>query len=418
MPRSQSGGREYGAGVAGRTINTIKSPKSNSKSNSKNNDVDTLSYKLSELMAATASSSSSSTEGGGGGLGSMFLYVNESGKIKRVHLRQKIDKDKFNALVNTPKMHMYVSKLYTNRENFMTELNVIGDVMKAIPENEGLSRATTLATIPFAMSNSKSKLGVVGFEIPKHEMFCTFSLRCSVPVSNIKFDSDALLNKFMVETLENFKIIHDHGLSHADVKVDNIIYCADEDRFKLIDWGKSIFESKLPQRYLAPKPVMITNNTSSPVAWIVFGLNYSWTYVFTTMVLSRHVKDIIMCPRMTSLVTHVYKSFEKMLNNKMGHTTIGRAFSVGRMLSKKFRREMLDKYWRSFDLFDLGFIVTMIVCKYGDSFSDNMKERVSVFSRRIMSYGDKDFAGYSADDAMAVWVSAGSKNRKTSSYSS
>jgi uncharacterized C2H2 Zn-finger protein len=135
------------------------------------------------------------------------------------------------------------------------------------------------------------------------------------------------------------------------------------------------------------------------------------------MVLSRHVKDIIMCPRMTMLVTHVYKSFERMLNSNMGHTSIGRVLSIGRMLSKKYRKEMLDMYWRSFDLFDLGFIVTMIVCKYGNSFSQKIKDRVTIFSRRIMSYGDEDFVGKSADDALAMWISS-SKNRKTSSYSS
>lgn len=399
MPK-QCGGREYGSGVAGRTINTIQNP------NSSNDDTETLHHQLSEIMDTNKKSN-----------GSLFLYVNDGGdKLRRVHVKQNVDKTKFRALINTPKMHMFVSKLYTTRENFLIELNVIGDVMKAIPEREGLSKATTLSSIPFVTSG-KTKLNVVGFELPNHDMFCTFSLRCTVPVSNIKFDSDALLNKFVVETLENFKIIHDHGLSHGDVKVDNIIYCAHEDRFKLIDWGKSIFESKLPQRYIATKPVLITNNTSSPVAWITFGLNYSWSYVFTTMVLSRHVKDIIMCPRMTVLVTHVYKSFERMLNNNMGHTSVGRVFSIGRMLSKKYRKEMLDMYWRSFDLFDLGFIVTMIVCKYGNSFSEKMKDRVTIFSRRIMSYGDDDFAGKSADDALAMWISS-SKTRKTSSYSS
>lgn len=418
-PGNQHGGREYGAGVAGRTINTVKNPSMPiNANNNTSDDTETLHHKLSEVMVNSQT------------VGSMFLYVLESGKIKRMHVKQNIDKDKFKTLISTPKMYAFVSKLYSTRENFIVELNVIGDVMKAIPENEGLSTATTLSTIPFQMSD-KTRHKVVGFEIAKHDIFCTFSLRCTVPVSNIRFDSDTLLDKFVVETLQNFKIIHDHGLSHGDVKVDNIIYCADEDRFKLIDWGKSIFETKLPQRYLIPKPVLITNNTSSPVAWLTFGLNYSWSYVFTTMVLSRHVKDIIMCPRMTMLVTHVYKSFERMLNSYMGHTTFGRAISIGRMLSKRFRRQMLDMYWRSFDLFDLGFIVTMIVCKYGDSFSQKMKDRVAEFSRRIMSYGDDDFAGKSADEALSVWnhtttttkttktkINAGSKNRKTSSYSS
>ena len=51
---------------------------------------------------------------------------------------------------------------------------------------------------------------------------------------------------------------------HCDIKLDNIIYCKTQNKFKLIDWGEMKFLNKIQKNFA-------TRSTSSMVALYLYG---------------------------------------------------------------------------------------------------------------------------------------------------
>eukprot|EP00798_Chlamydomonas_sp_ICE-L_P000906 gene906-biopygen4510 len=93
---------------------------------------------------------------------------------------------------------------------------------------------------------SEARLPVVNIQAIKgqpcsyafEDGFYVFSLRCSMERASKGFPDLQKWNKFVRETLENFDVDPPCGIIHGDVKLENMIYCAKDDRYRLIDWAR------------------------------------------------------------------------------------------------------------------------------------------------------------------------------------
>jgi len=76
---------------------------------------------------------------------------------------------------------------------------------------------------------------VIKYENSEDDTYHLFSEGCSTQIMNMKFDQ-RLFNKFIKEIGETLDLLQELGYMHNDIKPDNMIYCKNSDRFKIIDW--------------------------------------------------------------------------------------------------------------------------------------------------------------------------------------
>ena len=84
--------------------------------------------------------------------------------------------------------------------------------------------------------------------ISKSKTYHIFSEGCSTQILDVKFDQK-LFDKFVKDIKEGFDVIHKAGICHNDVKPDNMIYCPNSKRFKIIDWELASFFPKKPVEF-------------------------------------------------------------------------------------------------------------------------------------------------------------------------
>lgn len=124
----------------------------------------------------------------------------------------------------------------SSKENFLNELKATERVARSLD-----SKYHTLSH-GFTFKGMK----VFGMEITHKEhhasSYHVFSEGCSVQILDINF-TQAMFDKFVSDMKHNLDALHKVGLYHNDMKPDNMIYCSNSKRFKLIDWELS---SSLP----------------------------------------------------------------------------------------------------------------------------------------------------------------------------
>ena len=81
--------------------------------------------------------------------------------------------------------------------------------------------------------------GIIVERSDRERTYHTFTEGCSTPVDELRFDSQIQFDKFVREIGEALEVMHTRGYHHNDIKPDNMIYCPNTDRFKLIDWELS-----------------------------------------------------------------------------------------------------------------------------------------------------------------------------------
>eukprot|EP00798_Chlamydomonas_sp_ICE-L_P027927 gene27927-biopygen8503 len=221
-----------------------------------------------------------------------ILYVLEKKNqgMTRVKLTSSGEKEQFcSNVLNTKVSDKFVCKDLNSAAAFNEEIRTAELLFRNVSES-GLAKVTTFSSIPFKRFN------VVGIDLggkailSRDSGFYVFSLRCSMSAASKGISSDANMDKFVRETLENFDVIHRAGIIHGDVKLDNMIYCAKDDRYRLIDWGKTADHADMVARYVDNTRFGFVNNTSSPMAWFCSGMNYAASLVFMTMIVTRHME--------------------------------------------------------------------------------------------------------------------------------
>eukprot|EP00798_Chlamydomonas_sp_ICE-L_P008437 gene8436-biopygen3779 len=290
MAQHQTGGRELGRGVTARTIE-ISNP-------SDATATDTFKHILVSALAHVKKTKSRRA---------WILYVLEKNNngMTRVKLTTSGEKEQFcSNVLNTKVSDKFVCKDLNSATAFNEKIRAAELLFRNVRAS-GLAKATTHSSIPFKhYKKGPTCFNVVGIDIGGKDIlyrdngFYVISLRCSMSAASKGISSDADMDKFVRETLENFDVIHRAGIIHGDVKLDNMIYCANDDRYRLIDWGKTADHADMVARYVDNTRFEFVNNTSSPMAWFCSGLNYAASLVFMTMIITRHMKRVAMCPPM------------------------------------------------------------------------------------------------------------------------
>eukprot|EP00798_Chlamydomonas_sp_ICE-L_P012890 gene12890-biopygen12841 len=343
-----------------------------------------------------------------------ILYVLEKNNngMTRVKLTTSVEKEQFcSNVLNTKVSDKFVCKDLNSATAFNEEIRTVELPFRNVSAS-GLAKSTTFSSITFKRFN------VVGIDLggkailSRDSGFYVFSLRCSMSAASKVISSDADMDKFVRETLENFNVIHRAGIIHGDVKLDNMIYCAKDDRYRLIDWGKTADHADMLSRYVDNTRFGFVNNTSSPMAWFCSGLNYAASLVFMTMIVTRHMERVAMCPPMRALVAHAYTSFNLAVRSILGGNPL---FKLDKVTDKKLRLDLLDRYAQSFDLYDIGLILTAFVCIYDDALSVRMRERALALSFRLVDYGDPSAHLSTSRDALRWWVQESKRSTNTKS---
>jgi serine/threonine protein kinase len=324
------------------------------------------------------------------------VYIHTSDK-RRIRLSPS-DISRFLSATNKMGTQYIVKEFFNmNVAVFRQEILLIRMIANKLSQRQ-LKMCTTLGAIPFALKRGPKKserVNIIGLEVPGTGLFC-FSNRCDAPMDKYCFSGDSDVCAFVSDILSSFHAIHSSGIFHCDVKLDNLIYCATDSRFKIIDWGKSTTMVGLIDRYTQNKSKSNPNTTASPVAWLAWGLGYASSLLYASFSTMRHWDSIIVCPRISTFISHVFGSFQAAWDEKLGtlHATSLR--------DHKFRQKLVRQYGASFDLFDFGFILVYIACKYGDRIDAQTGDRLLDLARRLTSYGDSDFIG-NAKEALDVW---------------
>lgn len=233
-----------------------------------------------------------------------------------------------------------------------------------------------------------SSLVVAGLETP--EAFYILSSRCEVPLDRYKFNTSSV-DSFVCDILHSIDILHRAGMVHCDIKLDNMIHCVAEGRFKLIDWGASETQLAMRKRYVTQQR---PKNTGSPVAWLAWGMGAATSLTYMGFYFIKHIKDMITCRSHRELLISAKDSFNRLLDD-------GLRAEKARLGDDAFRRMLVKKYARSFDLFSLGFIFSHIACTV-PRMSKQKKDALLVLARRFTHYGDADFT-QDAGEALAWW---------------
>ena len=233
---------------------------------------------------------------------------------------------------------------------------------------------------------------VSGIETPTG--FYIMSGRCETPLDKFKF-TQKNVGGFVRDILFGFSMLHAGNVLHCDVKLDNMIYCVSDRRFKLIDWGASDTMPAVRKRYM---DVERPKNTSSPFAWFAWGLGAAASIVYMSFHALKHAGDMVGCSDYRSLILSARDSFESAYAK-----LVDECRNKSRTKPSKngdedaLRRLVLNRYVRSFDLFSFGFIIAHVACSSDKDLTVGMRQRLLKLARRLTHYDDPDFTQDAAD---------------------
>lgn len=214
------------------------------------------------------------------------------------------------------------------------------------------------------------------------------SSKCQVPLDRYNFSNAADLVEMAGDILDAFAVIHRGGLIHADVKLDNMVFCRDGPgrRFKLIDWGASMHADALVRQYLdggEPK------NTASPMAWYAWGLGRHMTINAFMLIHARHyIRTFMSSMGFVQFCTDAMVSFSAAAR-RMEHDS--------GMDERRVAREMLNQHVRSFDLYSFGIALAHLAYSSpAASRSPRTRRLLLSVARALTHYNDDNFVGNDA----------------------
>jgi len=317
--------------------------------------------------------------------------------------------------------HAFVAKTFlgarnrTAEESFGLELEMRARVLEAYG-SAAAAREFTTVTSGLPLGSKKSKRSK---SKPSHELvairvhgggppdaFYLLSSKCDVPLDRKAFGSPGELLEMALDMLDSFAMLHAGGVLHADVKLDNMVFCSSGPgrRFKLIDWGGSLGVRELRARYMAsgePK------NTASPMAWYAWGLGPRLTIkafmlLHAKMLGAAFVSSLELirfCASSLESFTHAVERLESAAPTAGGGRRARRAeASLSGLLpaQRAVRRAILERHTPSFDLYNLGLALAKLAVTTPAGGDDATRQRVMRLARALTHYGDDDFVG---DDA-------------------
>lgn len=221
---------------------------------------------------------------------------------------------------------------------------------------------------------------VIGMEIEmtassSPTTYVALSKRCDKSAEKLHFDDRSAL-RFARDALQSLSILHAGGMVHGDIKLDNLIYCADDDKYKLIDWELADTTSILAARYLKHRK---PKNYASPLSWYTWGIDkYSSITIFMLYYFYKHAGWVLRGNSHSHIRDELWDVARSFKN-----------FMLRPDISKLSRRTLLQRYAHTFDTFNLG-IILMWITKSAH-ISPGVRTVLSGLATRMCQYDHDEF---------------------------
>jgi hypothetical protein len=257
------------------------------------------------------------------------------------------------AIATEPEFREMVAKEMRETSAFEEELRMNDRVLRAYGDKDSQA-FTTLRVVNFAGRQ------LVGIKVPSTGFHYTLQSRCQTPLDRFEFKEHTEVRMFVRDIMASFKRLHAAGYLHADVKRDNMIYCSTKGpsgrKFRLIDWGASTSKERIRKGYLGGTYVR-PKNSISPIAWFVYGAEPVAQWITLGRAATLHSRAFTTSPEFRQFAADAISASREKIDKLIEET--GEETSVEQ---PKARRLAFDRHWRSFDLFNLGFIFAEIAC--------------------------------------------------------
>lgn len=353
----------YGKGLHGRTIDVVPQMEpagQKPKRMKKKNDPDTM---LSGLLSAprtppwiayefdTAKRNKVSQRSGSTAEAGRHVALKKrkmtAGEIEAV----------MSSLANDPVFRTMVAKEMRKTPPFEEELRMNDRVLRAYGE-ENAAEFTTLRVVSLSGKN------IVGIRVPSVDLHYTLQTRCQVPLDRFRFKEASDVKEFVRDIMDSFDVLHKAGYIHADVKRDNMIYCSSSRdvrgrRFRLIDWGASTSIERMRKGYLGGTYVR-PKNSISPIAWFVYGAEPVAKWITLGRAAMLHTRAFTSSPTFRQFAADAIAGATEKIEKIVEET--GEDSGIYSIEQPKARRLAFNRHWKSFDLFNLGFIFAEIAC--------------------------------------------------------
>ena len=353
------GGRTFGQGAHGRTMDAAE----------RIDDMDTLFAELSSHLKRDT----------------WTAWVIDRKKKATLVRRIQMTKPQAEAVLKAVRTATaYVAKSMDEDAAFRTELQTYAGVLDVY--GDASDRFTTLRPLRVASVGD-----VVGLGITFHRY--VLSARCETPLDRFAFDKPKDIVQFTGEVLASFARLHAGGMLHADVKLDNMIYCASERRFKLIDWGASLmFPDDVRREYMTTHRA---RNTTSPMAWYAFGLGSRLTRtVFMFQNGKMHPRAFLTSTDFQRIVIGAYASYRRTLDRILdgvgGDETLARGV-------------VLERHARSFDLYSFGMVLAGIAVGSAGAQQGAIRAPLLALAERLTHYDHPEAVCDDAAAALRLW---------------
>ena len=171
------------------------------------------------------------------------------------------------------------------------------------------------------------------FEDDSH-IYVTFTKRCDSDLEHYEITS---LDQLIDNILETFIYMQKKDFLHCDFKPDNMIYCSNYKRFKVIDWGLAKFAKEKNRMYGS----LIF---SSPLALYISGIPKQVVLSITHLSCWKNKKKWFNSNIYTELYEIIKEDFNRITNDMN-------------------KSEILNKYKHKFDLHNFGMSLAYLTYK-------------------------------------------------------
>ena len=250
---------------------------------------------------------------------------------------------------------------------------------------------TTVAMLPL------ESYAVCGLTVPMPDgaptYYFSFSQSCSRTGEHVEFKYPANLDHFIKNILQSFAVLHRSKLLHADVKLDNLMYCAAKRRFKLIDWGASLGFQEMRDvlsRMHRPK------NMASPAFWAVWGLDEPGGTLSRVVHIAMHAKFGKAVPYSVDYARTCLEAYDSFLRFVEG----SRKEDLNALLKS-------DAFLASYDLYNMG-IMLLLLLQYSKALTTAPVLHAAVLElvKRLIFYDHPQFLGTKGAGAALAWWEA------------
>ena len=298
----------------------------------------------------------------------------------------------------------FIAKTFLGASNrspkkaFEMEIGSKGVRTRVIEAYGGIHNCSEFTTIASGISlGNKTELVGICVKHQQHASSSSYfmvSSKCQTSLDRYVYRSSNEFLEMARDLLDSFSKLHANGVLHADVKLDNMVFCskpaslAPGRRFKLIDWGGSMDMKQLINQY---KRSGEPRNTLSPMAWYAWGLGTDLT---TMSFMPIHAR---MYPHTFVTSGEFFRFCLSSLNSFS--EALDQILVEAEGCDKRARTIILERHAKSFDLYNMGMAFASLAFSSPSATVRKAKPTLLRLAHALTHYNDPGFCGN--DAAMA-----------------